>query len=91
MLGGLGSSLKELFQGSDGGTGNALLGNMGKFLLHLEVLPGPDLSLSWYTLIPFIVLPWEIKKAFLWYFVMPFGEVLPNSHTVPPRPHSVTW
>lgn len=87
MLGDLGLSLKDQFQESGGKTGSTLLGNKGKFLHHVEVLPGSDLSLSRCTLIPFILLPWEIKKAFLCYFVMPFEEV----HMVSQRPHIITW
>lgn len=75
MLGDHGSYLKEQFQVSGGGTKEAFLGEKGEFLHHLEVLPGSDPSLSWCTLIPLILPPQEVAIAFLWCFVMRFGEL----------------
>lgn len=87
MLEDLGPSLKEWFQERGGGTRNAYLGNKGQFLHHLGVLPGADISLSCWPLIPFILLSWDVEVALLWCLVMPSGEVLPPrlSYCPPPQ------
>lgn len=93
MLEDLGPSLKEWFQERGGGTRNAYLGNKGQFLHQLGVLPGADISLSCWPLIPFILLLWDVEVALLWCLVMPSGEVLPPrlSYCPPLTSHIITW